>query len=235
MANSKGQLQVCSTEPYSGQSSLMAGSVTAYNANAKSSGITSPRAASLNRASTMATGSISPATRACLAMASSFLAGVSSPDYAACGSVYLLLLPAKLVPRPLGLVTSLPTLLEHPVTLGLSLSARREANVNVCRIGRDVVYLVNRTGAGDRRCGLGLAGFTLSARTRSQMLDVFLILIPNEYRVFSNQSIYSAALCLFNSMVVHKDGTPDTCLVMSGSSSASHTRFQISSQYQLGT
>lgn len=97
-------------------------------------GSPSLRAASLNRASTMATGSISPATRACLAMASSFLAGVSSPDYTACGSVYLLLLPAKLVLRPLGLATSLPMLLEHPVTLGLSLSARREASVNVCRI-----------------------------------------------------------------------------------------------------
>lgn len=55
------------------------------------------------------------------------------------------------------------------------------------------------------------------------MLDVFLILIPNEYRVFSNQSIYLAALCLFNLMVVHKDGTPDTRLVMFGSSSASRT------------
>lgn len=66
------------------------------------------------------------------------------------------------------------------------------------------------------------------------MLDVFLILIPNEYRVFSNQSIYLAALCLFNLMVVHKDGTPDTRLVMFGSSSASRTRFQISSQCQLG-
>lgn len=67
------------------------------------------------------------------------------------------------------------------------------------------------------------------------MLDIFLIEIPNEYRFFSNQSIYLVALCLFNSMVVHKDGTPDTRLVMSGSSSASRTRFQIPSQYQLST